>query len=457
MKPKKQNLFKSKVYEFVNLFVQQKIENKSKDLLMYGEDNLFPNNLIKTLAESGTATSCANKTDQFIQADGFSDDKTSEFIVNEKTGQTADNLLSLISSSVATFQAFALYVTRTADGKLFGVEYIEFDKLRKRMSGGFIFNKNFGNEYYKEKEDKYFPEFKKRELTPIEFQEQINTYGEVGEVLYVFKQKVGQNIYPIPSYYSGIEDIKTDAELSKFEYETAVNSFITSAILTIVGDVDNTVKDERGKTDQDYLDDTLQDFTGSKKDKKGMSGRNKLTVLSAKTKDEVPVLQNFDSKAIMDAANGATDRIGRKVARLFEVPPFLIGLESATGFNTKILVDQIDIFNKTVNGIQRLISRELSYLFPDLDWSITTFNPISYIPTEVFAKMTDEEIRAIAGLPPIEKDATSEALKTIDAINTLSPLVANKVLDSLSVDEIRALVGLPPNIEAPKVLPTTIP
>lgn len=436
------SLFKSKVYQFVNLYVPQLIENKSKDLLLYDKDNLFPNNLIRTLAESGTATSCVNKVDQFIQADGFLEESTSTFKVNPT--QTGDELLSLIAPCVATFQAFALYIKRTADGNFFSSEYIEFEKLRKRISGDFIFNKNLGTSEYKESEDVIYPCFKKRDLTKEELAIQIKNYGNVGEIIYVYRKKVGQYTYPIPSYYSGVEDIKTDAELSKFEYETAINSFLPSSILTFIGEIDDKVKDDKGKTDQDYVDDTLKEFTGAVKNSKGQSGRAKMAVLSARTKEEVPVLQTFDMKSIMDAANGATDRIARKVARLFEVPPFLIGLESATGFNTKILVDQIDIFNKTVNSWQRLISSTLKMLYPTLDWTITTFNPISYIPPEVFAKLTDDEIRAIAGYQPIPKDTTETADKTIDGISSLSPLVANKVLESMTEDEIRSLVGLNP-------------
>lgn len=434
--------FKSRVYQFINLYVPQLIKNKSKNLLLYDTDNLFPNNLIKTLAESGTATSCVNKVDQFIQADGFTEESSASLEVNSK--QNADQLLSLISNCVATFQAFSLYITRTADGKINSVDYIEFEKLRKTIDGNFIYNKNFGTPEYKQIDDILYPAFKNTEITTEELSMQVKIFGLVGEVLYVYRKKAGQYTYPVPSYYSAIEDIKTDAELSKFEYETAINSYITSAILTIIGEVDDKTKDDRGKTDQDYLDETLKEFTGEVKNKKGLSGRNKLTVLSAKTKDEVPVLQNFDTKAIMDAANGATDRIARKVARLFEVPPFLIGLESATGFNTKILVDQIDIFNKTVNSWQRMISSTMELLYPNMEWTISTFNPISYIPPEVFSKLTDDEIRAIAGYSPIEKQASDASTNVINAINTLSPLVANKVLESLTVDEIRALVGLKP-------------
>jgi len=397
--------FKSKVYQFINLYVPQLIENKSKDLLLYDTDNLFPNNLIKILAESGTATACVNKVDQFIQADGFVDENTSKIQVNSE--QNADQLLSLISPCIATFQSFALYVTRTADGKRNATQYIDFEKLRKTISGNFIYNKNLGTKDFKEIDNIIYPAFKKLDMTTEELAIQVEQFGNVGEIIYVYRRKVGQYTYPIPSYYSGIEDIKTDAELSKFEYEASVNSFMPSSILTIIGEVDDKTKDDKGKTSQDYLDDTLKEFTGGVKDKKGMSGRMKLAVLSAKTKEEVPVLQSFDVKAIMEAAGGATDRIARKVSRLFEVPPFLIGLESATGFNTKILVDQIDLFNKTVNSWQRMISSTMEILYPGLDWTISTFNPISYVDPKLLEVLTTDEIRAIAGYKPLPKQTTT--------------------------------------------------
>lgn len=435
--------FKSKVYDFVNLFVTQRIENTSSDLLQYGSNNLFPNDLIEILAESGTATSSVNKLDEFIQADGFNDEVAAKLKVNGE--QTADELLALVSNCLATFQAFSLYIQRSPDGKIASVKYIAFEAVRKRISGGFWYNPNYGTDSYKKAEDKIYPEFKKALLTPQELAQQIKIYGAVGEVLYRYKKKVGQAIYPIPSFYSGIEDIKTDAELSKFDYETAVNSFITSAVLTIIGEVDDQVKDEKGKTDQDYLDETLKGFTGAVKDKSGKSGRSKLAVLSARTKDEVPVLQSFDTGAIMDAANGATDRIARKVARLFQVPSFLLGLESATGFNTKMLVDQIALFNKTVNNWQRMITSVFELLYPEInDWNITTFNPINYIPTEVLAKLTDDELRALAGYKPVEKKTTSSAEATLNALSTVSPLLANELLKSLDETEKRALIGLGP-------------
>lgn len=61
----------------------------------------------------------------------------------------------------------------------------------------------------------------------------------------------------------------------------------------------------------------------------------------------------------------------------------------------------------------------------------------------LFQIMTDEEKRKYAGLPELEKDVSQNANAVISAITTLSPLLANSVLNSMTLNEQRALVGLP--------------
>jgi hypothetical protein len=94
-------------------------------------------------------------------------------------------------------------------------------------------------------------------------------------------------------------------------------------------------------------------------------------------------------------------------------------------------------------------------LYPGMDWSISEYMPINYIDPALFDKMTEDEIRnKLLGLPPKETDASGEGDKVVKAINSLSPLVANKVLESLTADEIRSLIGLGAKIEEPvKVIP----
>jgi hypothetical protein len=60
---------------------------------------------------------------------------------------------------------------------------------------------------------------------------------------------------------------------------------------------------------------------------------------------------------------------------------------------------------------------------------------------------TKDELREKAGLPILETEELGGARLVADAINALSPLVANKVLESMSPNEIRALAALPPKAE----------
>ena len=70
--------------------------------------------------------------------------------------------------------------------------------------------------------------------------------------------------------------------------------------------------------------------------------------------------------------------------------------------------------------------------------------------------LDDDEIRALGGYAPIEIDINQEKQDVLNNLNTLSPLVANKVLESMTTEEIRALVGLTGSKPIEKTNETTI-
>jgi hypothetical protein len=67
------------------------------------------------------------------------------------------------------------------------------------------------------------------------------------------------------------------------------------------------------------------------------------------------------------------------------------------------------------------------------------------------ANLTQEEIRDMIGMDELEGAVTNPVA---DAIGMISPLVATKVLDNMTIAEIRALVGLP-DVEVTKTTTTT--
>ena len=260
------------------------------------------------------------------------------------------------------------------------------------------------------------------------------------ELSWCYKHPMKDSISPAfrEGFIAGLEQAKLlIIELSKMEYENVINSFMPSAILTLIGEVDNLTEDEDGKTDQDKLDETLMEFTGAK------GGRSKLAVLTAKNKEAVPVLQSFDAKAVFDAIDIATDRIARKVCRHMGIPPVLIGISTAGQLgNNQELANHMEVFVLTVQKHQNQLIEALKSIFPEKNFDIAPLQLFKFIPDKVWDKLTDDEIRELAGYAPIPlvTDATSD--QTITAVNSLSPLVATKVMETLTPDEIRALVGL---------------
>ena len=398
-------MFKPRTLTYKNRVVKIQKDNNS-DLIKYGMDNAFPQKLVQQLDESGTATACIDILTQYIYAEGLVNEQLGEVKINDK--QTFNELISELSGYVAIFQAVSLYVMRGLDGRVKELKLIPFEQIRRTDRGTFIVNPTFGTNKYKKEKDKEFPAFYGAQITPIELKEHIMEWGEdKGEILYYFRKKPMKNYYPIPTFYSAIEDINTDSENSKYELESVTNSFLPSGILNIVGNYDDTQRDESGMTQQDYLDATLEQFTGNVKDETGASGRQKLLILQAKTKEELAVYQPLSNEGILNAIENSTKRVAEKVARAFGVPPFLVGLGGNVGFSTNIIADNIELFNNRVKILQEIISNSLELCFPAFDFQMTELKPIKYINPEVFAKLTDAEIRELAGYETKETEQTS--------------------------------------------------
>jgi len=395
-------MFKPRSLTYKNRVVKIVKDNNS-DLIKYGMDNAFPQKLVQQLDESGTATACIDILTQYIYAEGLVNEQLGEVKINEK--QSFNELISEVSGYVSIFQAVSLYVMRGLDGKVKELKLIPFEQIRRTDRGTFIVNPTFGTNKYKKEKDKEFPAFYGAIITPIELKEHIMEWGEdKGEILYYFRKKPMKNYYPIPTFYSAIEDINTDSENSKYELESVTNSFLPSGILNIVGNYDDTQRDESGMTQQDYLDATLEQFTGNVKDETGASGRQKLLILQAKTKEELAVYQPLSNEGILNAIENSTKRVAEKVARAFGVPPFLVGLGGNVGFSTNIIADNIELFNNRVKVLQELITDAFEQCFPQLEFELTQLKPIKFIDSEILKDLTIDERRQIAGYEPLNQN-----------------------------------------------------
>lgn len=155
-------------------------------------------------------------------------------------------------------------------------------------------------------------------------------------------------------------------------------------------------------TEMDHYDNICESFTGNSKDNKGETGRNKLMLLFAKTKEEIPIYQSVNTGEVFNAVEQSTPRVAKKVARAFGVPDFLVNLGGSVGFASNIIADNITLLNNRVKPIQNLISHSLRMVFPDKDFTLTQNNPIKYIEPKLLETLTEDELRALIGYKPKE-------------------------------------------------------
>ena len=381
------------VFRFFNRYVEIIKDLGSKDYILYGHDNLLPNKCLKYINDSGTAKMCVAKVAEYTEADGFVSDIESAKKVNKY--QKGDDFLRDIALQVSVFKGFALLVKRNGFDIPVEADVLSFEKIRRKKDGsGFYYNKNVGNDKYKESEWVFYPEYNKNARG-------IATQYPQGEIAYFYIRSAENPYYPIPDYYAGIEDIITSAELSKMDLELALNGFMPSALLTVIGDPNQVVQGETNKTNREVIEDTLAEFSGAVKDKNGLSGRFSLATMWAHTKEEVPVLQTFDAKAIIDASNTKRDAINRDVCRLFKVPPVLVGFSEATVLgNQQALSNSQKMLIDTVNSYQRFITESINEVFVG-DWTISQKTPAAVSDPALLAVLTEDELRRIFwGLEP---------------------------------------------------------
>ena len=93
----------------VRKFVKNRIawihEYTSDGYVYYGVNDELPNEIIEAINNSGTATACASKLKQFIEADGFKDEYTNQFKINKN--QTFDGFLSDIVENDGKLEGFS--------------------------------------------------------------------------------------------------------------------------------------------------------------------------------------------------------------------------------------------------------------------------------------------------------------------------------------------------------------
>ena len=247
------------------------------------------------------------------------------------------------------------------------------------------------------------------------------------EQLYVYEiMTLGQEWYSLPQYTSALNFAFLSGELSYFAKSNIQNSIFPSFAMMFP-------KRPQSEEEKHMIKNTIDRL-------KGAANAGKAVAFFANNADQLPKIEalptNNNDKLFHEASALNTEQI----CFSHTIDPILMGVRTTGSLGGGADIKQAYVvFEKNVvmplrDQVEEIVNELLHLAKIPGKYMINNFQIINETIVE------------------IEGDAS----KTADAINSLSPLVASKVLNAMTPNEVRALASLPP-IEGGDIIPTETP
>ena len=377
--------------------------SQSVNWVLYGTDqewrNRYPDYLLNLFNTSAKHNAIIRGKADYIVGNGWAIDNSGISTVQAAQLQSfverndLNELLQQVALDIEIFGGCAIEVTYNATlNKIARLSHVNFTKCRLDKTGKVIF---------------YSPDgWKKAQPENVETIPAFNADAKVGRsILYVKLYDPSKEVYPLPSYIGAIPYIELDGEIANFHLNGIKNGFMAGTMISFF----NGVPDEEQKT---AIERKVNDkFAGSDNSNKIL-----LTFNDDKSQGpEITALNGNDLDKRFEQLNQTVQQeifTGHRI-----VDPALFGVKPEGIFATRNQIrDSYELFQKTyVNARQKFIE-EIFNGFASMNdlpqrLTIQDTEPISQEFSEMtlVGVMTRDEIRAKAGLPPLEDTAQPNA------------------------------------------------
>ncbi len=201
-------------------------EVKSKDWILFGHDNVYPDYLIKLYERSAKHSAIINGKVDYILGDGWEGDP--EFIAHPNRKESLNEVAEKTCLDFELFNGMSLEVIWSMDKSTFEIFHFPFNQVRTNEHESIYFT---SDDWRKGKQDDKtnFKEWKP-------FTGKAPEEGEPFKQLFVFNIKSpavsGQvNVYPIPDYIGANAAIETDIEIANFHLSNVKTGFWAGTIV----------------------------------------------------------------------------------------------------------------------------------------------------------------------------------------------------------------------------------
>ena len=236
-----------------------------------------------------------------------------------------------------------------------------------------------------------------------------------GTYLYVYEQKsVGQDYYPLPQYTSALNFAFLSGELSYLQKSNIQNSIFPSFAMMFP-------KKPQGPEEMQLIKDTVNKL-------KGAENAGKAVAFFANNKESLPDIVNVPTSSNDELFKGVSELNTEQICFAHTIDPILLGVRTTGSLGSGSDIKQAYvIFEKnTIIPLRETITDVINGLLRAVGINAKVEITNYQIVNETITSIEDE------------------GSQVTNALNAMSPLVATKVLESMTINEIRAMAALAP-------------
>jgi len=412
-------------------------EKKGVGYIEYGEKNDYPQYLLELFNHSAKHQSLIKGKVNYIVGNGWkAKDVAGEiFVKHANQVETLDEVTKKLALDIELFGGAYVEVIWSRIGSISDIYHVDYTKIRSNKDNTqFWFKDNWLD---RKEEAKVFNSFNPQ-------------FRSGSQILYIKEYRAGIDTYALPSYFGGLNYIESDIEVSKHILGNAQTGFSPSKLITLPNGEPS--PEEKRKIERKFED----RFTGS-------DGKKFILSFVADSLRK-PIIEDLGASDLTKEDFANVDAlIQNNIFASHQITsPSLFGINEPGKLGSRTeMRDAYEIFKNTyVNYKQRQLEAVInligSYKNVVEPMEIQSVYPIDIeIDSATIASvLSKNEIRQRIGEAPLEETTSTTSRDIIEAINSLSPLVANKVLDSMTANEIRELVGLKATEQGVNILPS---
>lgn len=380
MKENTENLYSVVASQFAAPALPVIKEITNKEWVFFGEDNLYPERLIKLYDSSAMHHTACQAIKDGIFGEGI--ELIGDEYINTK-GETIDDIFEKIVLDFTLFQGYAINVIWNREGTAISeIYHLPFNNVRSgKMNEDDEVEQYFFSSHWDNLRKHPAASYRAFDVTD-------NKGDNASQIFYYYGYTPGNDFYPLPAYVAGVNDIELDAKVSRFHVNNISNGLAPSLFVSFRNGIPS--PEQR----REVYESINESFSGEEN-----AGRFFLSFSDADTAPEVtPIAAANDSYYLT-----LEERISSRILTSHRITsPALLGIRDATGFSSvadEIIVAYSHFEGTVIEPKRKKITTSFGYILKLSGYNIK----INVIPNKLIALPEQEEAELI-DTPDVPED-----------------------------------------------------